>query len=86
MTTLKQDAAKAINARRVESLEDLVAQCDVITIVSSKDNGADLELSFARANERLVQQGSHFEDEEGFLVGQHRARCNCRSKRCEGSS
>jgi formate dehydrogenase len=32
-TSLTADAAKKINARRVDSLEDLVAQCDVITIV-----------------------------------------------------
>jgi len=31
-TDLPADAAKAIKARRVEKLEDLVAQCDVITI------------------------------------------------------
>ncbi len=28
------DAAKKVNARRVEKLEDMVAQCDVVTVVS----------------------------------------------------
>ena len=32
------DAAKAIKARRVETLDDLVRQCDVITIVSDISN------------------------------------------------
>jgi lactate dehydrogenase-like 2-hydroxyacid dehydrogenase len=27
------DAKKGINARRVESLEEMVSQCDVVTIV-----------------------------------------------------
>lgn len=31
---LPADAAKAINARRVESLEEMVSQCDIVTIVS----------------------------------------------------
>lgn len=31
---LPADAAKAIKARRVDTLEELVSRCDVVTIVS----------------------------------------------------
>ena len=31
---LPADAAKAINARRVESLDEMLEQCDIVTIVS----------------------------------------------------
>ena len=31
---LPPDAAKAINARKVDSLEDMLGQCDIVTIVS----------------------------------------------------
>jgi formate dehydrogenase len=33
---LPEDAAKAIKARRVESLEEMLAQCDLVTIVSCR--------------------------------------------------
>lgn len=32
---LPPDAAKAINARKVDNLEEMLAQCDVVTIVST---------------------------------------------------
>ncbi|ODN84078.1 formate dehydrogenase, variant 2 [Cryptococcus amylolentus CBS 6039] len=89
---LPPDAAKAIKARRVEKLEDFVAQCDVITIVRSlsilhaSSNLQSSELPPPRTNPWPVQQGTHLQDEARILAHQHRPRRHRRPDRRQGGS